>query len=323
MSEKNEDIKLNKRSKINEKFYLSTSFYGALFFSLALWFYTVMNDEYQTVIQVPLSVQLPENKSIEKKLPKNLNIVAKGNGWNLLNLMYFNTSKNCNINLENRELNSNLYEVTRQEILKSIEFFQNVETRDVIPDNFKINYGTLFSKKVKVVPDVKIATIDNFIFTDSIKITPSEITVKGNKNTVQSLEYIKTKHIDFFELNESVDSYVELDDSLSSILSLSESKVKIEINVQHKSNIILDGINVNDYINESNLKCIPDNFKVIISGGVEDLQKINLNQFYKSLKLVKIKNSEFLYEFKTEFSKDFKIKFFPKYIKINEVIKYL
>lgn len=313
--------KIDKKNKENESrnFYLSTSFYGALFFSLALWFYTIMNEEYQTIVQIPLTVQLPENKALERKLPSNLNVVAKGNGWNLLNLLYFNNSKNCNINLQNKELNSDIYEVTRQEILKSIEYFQNIETRDILPDNFKIDYGTLFSKKVKVIPDISIKTIENFVFTDSIRLIPDEIEIKGNKEIVDKIDFIKTKHLDLNDINESINSLVEIDDSLSSVLTFSETAIKLNVKVQYKSHIILDNIDIDDYINLKNMMPIPQNLRIIISGGVDDLKKIKLENFYNNLKIKKVNKTDNIYEFENTLPEIYKVEYYPKYFKLFEI----
>lgn len=321
MTDNNQYIQIKKKDK--SKFYLSKSFYGAMFFSVALWFYTIMNDEYQTVVQVPLTIQLPSNKAVQDKLPPVLNVVTKGTGWNLMNLLYFNSSKNCNVNLQTKDLSSTTYEVSRQEIIKSIEFFQNVETRDVFPDNIKVNYGTLFTKKVKVVPDVKIATIENFIFTDSIKVTPNEILIKGDKEILNKIDYIKTKHLVLKELNESVHSTIGLDNSLASVLSFSQDFVKLNINIQYKSHIILDNIDVYKYLNFPNILAVPENIKIIISGGVDDLKHLDLNSFYNTLKVKKVKENDYIYEFQSDLPKKYKVTFVPKYIKINEIVKYL
>ena len=73
------------------------------------------------------------NKAIENNITDNINIMVKGNGWNLFNLIFFNTAKQCKINLQSKELTSDYYQISRQEIIKSIEYFQNIETTSPFP----------------------------------------------------------------------------------------------------------------------------------------------------------------------------------------------
>lgn len=323
-SEKSKLEEINKlEKKKDNKFYLSTSFYGALFFSIALWVYTIMNEEYQTVVVVPLKIELPKDKAIEKNIPNNLNIMAKGTGWNLFNLIYFNNSKICNIKLNNNELTSGSYQISRQEIIKSVELFQNIETRDVIPDFLDINFGTIGSKTIPVIPNIEVSTIDNFIFSDSIQVTPKTIEIKGNKNIIDDIDFVYTKKISLKDVSKSLKTDIALETEMSSVVEYSTKKVEVDINIQQVGNIILDNLKVPELIFASREKTIPSNFKLVITGGVNDISKININEIHSKIKLLKINDFNNLYELKLDLPNKFKIDFFPKFVKVINTENYV
>ncbi len=310
-------------TKKESRFYLSTSFYGALFFSIALWIYTIMNEEYQTVVKVPLKIDLPENKAIEKDIPTNLDIMVKGTGWNLFNLIYFNNSKICNIRLQSKDLIADNYQINRQEIIKSVEFFQNIETRDVIPDNLDIYFGTIAKKTVPVIPKVEVSTIENFIFTDSLQLVPNVVEITGNKKILDEINYVQTKKISLKDVSKSLKTEVDIDTEMSSVVDFNVKKVGISVNIQQKAHIILDNLKVPELIFAANEKTIPSTFKIVITGGVKDIAKINIKEINTKVKLRKIKEYDNIYEFDLDLPNKFKVEFFPKYVKVIHTENYV
>lgn len=282
-----------------------------------------MNEEYQTVVKVPLKIDLPENKAIEKDIPTKLDIMVKGTGWNLFNLIYFNNSKICNIKLQSKDLTSDYYQINRQEIIKSVEFFQNIETRDVIPDNLDIYFGTIAKKTVPVIPKVEVSTIENFIFTDSLQLVPNVVEISGNKKILDEINYVQTKKISLKDVSKSLKTEVDIDTELSSVLNFNVKKVGISVNIQQKAHIILDDLKVPELIFAANEKTIPSTFKIVITGGVKDIAKINIKEINSKVKLRKIKEFDNLYEFDLDLPNKFKVDFFPKYVKVIHTENYV
>lgn len=312
-----------KEEEKNVKFYLSPSFYGALIFSIALWIYTNLNEEFQTTVSIPLIIEMPNDKAIENNISENINIMVKGNGWNLFNLIFFNTAKQCKINLESKELTSDYYQISRQEIIKSIEYFQNIETRDVIPDVLDIYYGTIESKIVPIKPNINITTLNNFIISDSIRTIPSKIEIKGNKQIISKINEVSTEELNFTDLTKTINTTLKIKDSLSSIIEYSVQKVKVNIEVQQKSHLIIENIELKDYFPSKNKSMIPQNIKLIITGGVDDLTKLNINDLKNRINFRKMEkyNNYYLPELNT--SSKFKVDFFPKIIKVIEKEKFI
>lgn len=313
---------LEKKDNVNRKFYLSPSFYGALIFAIALWVYTILNEDYQTNVSVPLKIQLPETKAIEKDIPENLNILVKGSGWNLFNLIYFNTAKQCNVNLNGKDLPSDYYQVTRQEIIKSIELFQNIETRDIIPDYVDLYYGTIATKLVDVVPQIDIETPENFIQSDSIIVNPTKIEIKGNKKIIDKIDKVYTQLLSLNELSKSINAKIPIIDTLSSIVEFNTKNVNIKIDIQQKSSIILDNISVPNLFISNSLK-IPDKIKAVITSGVDDLAQLNINEIEKNIYFVQLDEYPEFYLVKSDLPSKYKVTFFPKFVKIIKTEKYL
>lgn len=305
------------------KFYLSPSFYGALIFSIALWVYTNLNEEFQTTVSIPLQIEMPKDKAIENNITDNINIMVKGNGWNLFNLIFFNTAKQCKINLQSKELTSDYYQISRQEIIKSIEYFQNIETRDVIPDVLDIYYGTIESKFVPIVPNINISTLDNFIISDSIRTIPSVIEIKGNKQIISKISEVKTEELKLIDLTKSINTTLKINDTLSAIIKYSVQNVKVNIEVQQKSHLIIENIELKDYFPSKNKSMIPFTIKLVITGGVDDLTKLNIKDLKNRISFKKIDNYDNYYLPDLNISSKFKVDFFPKLIKIIEKDKFV
>lgn len=323
MSEKNLNSENKTTVQKESKFYLSTSFYGALIFSIALWLYTNLNEEFQTTVSVPLKIELPKDKAIEKDIPEHLNIMVKGTGWNLFNLIYFNTAKQCNILLQSKDLQSDYYQISRQEIIKSVEYFQNIETREVIPDVIDIYYGTIQSKVVPIVANINVTTLDNFIFSDSMRLKPNRVEIRGNKRIIDSIDYITTEKLTLLNLTKSVNSTLKIKDTLSAIIEYNVDNIKVNIDVQQKSHLIIENIQVDNFLSSKNKILIPSTLKLIITGGVNDLTLLNIKDLKNRIQIRKIEKYDNYYEATLNISNKFKVEFYPKIIKVLEKEKFV
>ena len=81
-------LKKNLKIIAHKERYFSKAFWGSILMAIALWTYTSLNMEYITAVKVPLFIKLPESKSLENNISKDVTLQVKGNGWHLFNLIF-------------------------------------------------------------------------------------------------------------------------------------------------------------------------------------------------------------------------------------------
>jgi len=82
----------------------------------------------------PLRIILPANRAIEEPPPEIITFKVQGTGWDLFNLIFFNSAAICSVDLSKAAINVDEYEITRNQIIKSIAYFNNVEAIESIPE---------------------------------------------------------------------------------------------------------------------------------------------------------------------------------------------
>ncbi len=266
--------------KFSKSKIFSLSTLGALTIAISLWVYTSLNDEYSTRVDIPLLIQLPENRSPEKTLPSNITIVAKGSGWHLFNLIFFNQNKVCQVDLTNELINQQEYFILENTLEKSLRNIVNVTAEDVYPDNISITTGPSVEKRVPIKSRLNIIPDENFVLATETDFTPDTVTVIGNTKVLRDLNYWPTERIDFEDINKPVISVVNLKDSLSTIVELSTRSTVAAIEIQQLAEITIRDIGID--IRNNNLKgnevLSAEKIDLTIRGGVEELADLKLSE---------------------------------------------
>lgn len=253
------------------------SFIGSFVFAIALWGYASLNGDYVTLISIPLSTVLPENRALEQPLPEEVSVKVEGTGWNLFNLNFLKSSAQCEINLSDKNINDSLYLINRSEIITSISGLNKFEPRDVYPDNFLLKTGKISEYEVPVISTVELNTFPNYKIVGDIIIKPETIKIRGNEKLVKNINFWNTEYLQFDELNSDITINVPLKDTLSDIISLSTDKVEIKVAVEQMAELILEDVPLvvkGGKMSEYQF-LYPSKVKLIIQGGVHQLQKIN------------------------------------------------
>ena len=255
----------------------SKSVIGSFLFALSLWGYTALNEEYLTNVEVPLELNLPNDKAIENELPEELIFEVRGTGWNLFNLIFFNTAKICEVDLVNDVLKSE-HNINRQKLLTSVKYLKNVDPRDVIPENIKLKTGKVIERKIPVSSDLTITEKDGFIIYSELQFIPDSITIRGNSKLINSLKEWKTEKKTINDVYKTDQLSIELSDSLGGIVQILEDEVEVLIQVQQLSeNVYYDiPIQITGGKLPQNTKLSNSKINVWLSGGVDFMIDYNL-----------------------------------------------
>jgi YbbR domain-containing protein len=305
-----------RRPKIEKSELFSFSTLGALLFAVSLWIYTSLNDEYSTRVDVPLRIELPENRSPESNLPSSVTILAKGTGWNLFNLMYLNQNKICDIDLRNELINEEEYLVQRQTIEKSLRNMVTIESEGVFPEIIPITTGPTIEKRVPVRSNLEIIPDENFITATQIRFSPDTVIVKGSPKVLRNLNYWPTESQLFEGINKPVIAEVPLKDTLSTIVEVSEKTTEAKIEIQQeaeftltdlKLKIIGPALNTSESLSASKVD-------ITIRGGVEELTRIQIDEIKAYINLEELSKDNILIP-KVSLPEDYRlVNVSPRYI---------
>jgi len=255
----------------------SRSFWGALLFAFSLWSYISLNDIYTPLINVPLTLIVPEDKALDTIPPETVSLIVKGTGWQLFYLYFFNTTKRCVVRLNQNMIVSNAFIVNRTDLMKGIENLIDVEIIGVSPESIVLKLGDIKTIKVPVNLVMTIKPRQGFTLSDKITVKPDSIEISGNKKNISGIKYWNTQHIEIDNLYKNTSMLVPLSDSLSTIVKLSHKNVEITLKVQQKADFTFYDIPIKIRGGSISSKHIllPKYLSVIVRGGVEDLANLS------------------------------------------------
>lgn len=269
---------------MKKKFKVRKSIIGATILATVLWVYTTLSDEYVTFVKIPLKVVMPNNRAIENPIPKTLDIEVKGKGWDIFNLLFFNTSKEISLDLSKQKLNKNNFEVGRQQILKSVRYAGNLESIDALPDNIEIRTGISGEYFVDVTPKVIIRPTPGFILVEGPVVEPTKIRIKGNDKVVSSIRQWETEGIVISNVANKFRQKVSLKDTLESIVSKSRQNVFVYGRLEQIAERTFHDVPYTIINGKAeSYDIMPKRFDVTVKGGINAVSRVELSDIELTL----------------------------------------
>jgi hypothetical protein len=258
----------------------SKAFLGALSLAVALWMYASLNMSYTTSIKVPFSVVLPDNRAIENPLQSVISIKVKSVGWYLFNLIYFNSSARCHVDLSEKNISGDEYQISRNELLKSIQSITNAEPIDVYPESITLQLGKIGIAKVPVHLTADIQTMKEFIIVGEPKLDPDSIIISGNEKVVMNIHSWNTQPIHMNKVKNSFTVSIPLSDSLGVILKKSSRYINVTYDIQQTAEVTFNDVEVRirGGALPSHHYLQPRLISVTVRGGVEKLASLSMDK---------------------------------------------
>lgn len=272
------------------KILFSKSFISSLIFAMALWAYTSLNQEYRTNINIPLMIKLPSTRAFESAAPEYLTLTIKGSGWQIFNL-YFNSSAVCDIDLSKATIKDTIFEITRDNIVKNIQFLNFVQPLEIIPDNIKINTGNVGEYSVPIYSRINIIPREGYTLVGDVQIKPDLIMINGNDVIARNIQKWFTVEKFYEDVFEPISSLVEISDTLKGIINVKPNTVKINADIQQIAELVIPDVRVK--IRGANLMrnhiVEPQILTITVRGGInviKDLSFESVTAFVEYQKII-------------------------------------
>ncbi len=241
-------------------------------FSIILWISISLSNDYYATVNVPVKlVNFPTGYSTATRVPDNISVKLKGQGWKLLGVN-LNTKSDYTISVEDSgRINVNLYNFLGENQWLS----SDIEVIDMMPDTLSFYVEKDFMKKVAIVPDLNLNFKAGYGLATPIQVVPDSTTLYGPRSVVRNLNFVYTKRKLFEKLDDILTGQVQLEDLPGVIYK--DREVKVYLNVQKIVDKNFDNIDVQiiDLPIDREVVLLPNKITVGIRAGIDLLGKMD------------------------------------------------
>ena len=258
---------------------------GAFGLAIFLWLFVVSNNNYSTIINIPIEVRnLNERKKAYKKeIPQIAKVRFKGKGRSIIKsliLKDFVKDFKLVIDLDriseeyNFFLNDYYNRYPQKVSIPSTFELQYVEV--IYPDSIHISLDEYMVKNVPVKSNIVINPSPGYIKIGKPILDSSLVTIAGAKNAVQSIEYIYTTNDTFNNIDMPINAQVSLETINNTLIEYSFLNLSYFQDIQPISERIISGVPVTI---KNNLKGLvvrknPSTVSLTIVGGLDYISEI-------------------------------------------------
>ncbi len=280
--------------KSAKKLLSSKALIGSVLLAIALWSYTSLSDTYISLVKLPLIINLPSDRAIEVNPPDMISIEVRGSGWEIFNLVFFNSAAKVEIDLQKEDIKDSVYRIYRNDIIKNVFHLTNLQAIDVVPNQIVVYTGSRVNKEVTIKSNLTVDTKSGFMVIGEQNISPSSITISGNKKIIDKIDHWQTKRLEISKVFEDFSINVPLLDTMHNIVHLSKRFVNISANVQQAVELTFYDIpiNINGGSLPENHRLYPDIIRIVVRSGINELADLLPEDIEASIDFSEIINSK-------------------------------
>ena len=258
-----------------------------LLLSILLWFLTVLNKDYNTIVSFPVRyTRIPGELVLINNAAERLNLKVQSRGFTLLRLKMQSKLSPLALDVNSFSLQSVpgdspivLYLVTNLIIDKlQQQLPSDIRINSIVPDTLMLLLTDKFTKKVPVKPDLSMEFERQYMQVGKIKITPDSVTISGPDKIIDTLKFINTKHEELLGLKKNVTLKIDL--LPSDMVEYSAREVEVSIPVEkfteESIKVPIEVINLPDSLF---LRAFPANVEITYRVGLSDYKKVNEHMF--------------------------------------------
>jgi hypothetical protein len=307
--------------KRDEKFRHKLSiFMVCLLISVIIWFTIKLSDEYDTVIQVPLTfTHLPKNKVLTSVSDTVLQVEIMEKGSNLFRMLYVEKAEPIRISLRFLPIypKSGAYQgiIIPSMLVNEIERDQNLLGKivSISPDTIYLTFEPERIKKVPVRADFEMTFEKQFMRYGAVEFTPDCVMVKGPVTMMDGIDSVSLGKIKLEQLSSNYTGEKAFPaDSLNRQLAITPEVVAYNVPVEKFTEAELEVPVRLTNAEGQKVKVFPDKVKVFYTVALKDYPKVEpgmivANADFSALNLVE--------EGKVKVS----LESYPSYIRINKL----
>ena len=264
---------------------------GALGLAIFLWMFVVSNNDYVTIMNIPIEVRnLNERKrAYKKEIPQSVQVRLKGSGraiFKTLLLKDFSSDFKLVIDLDRISEDYNFYlneyydKYPQKVSIPSAFKLQYIEV--VYPDSIHISLDEYMVRYVPVQSQVIVNPSPGFIMVGMPILDSSMVKIAGAKEAVQSINFVQTKKDTISDADLPINIRIALEKIEDVLIEYSFLNINYRQDIQAISERIISEVPVQITNNIPGLvvRRNPSTVSLTIVGGVDyiaEVQPLDIN----------------------------------------------
>jgi YbbR domain-containing protein len=247
----------------------------ALVFAIFIWFFVVTENEYEYLIEMPITPKVPAGKVIVNKIPSTAKVKIKGSGKSLIAL---GISGDAHYELDLSDVEKNQIHVLVPKNVFLMRPAGAIVTEEIItPDSITVLLNEIKKKRVPVQPNIVPMTAPGHTIVGNIRLTPDSIDIEGPASLVAQIDRVYTQEAEYSDLKFDFKKLIALAPLPSDKISVSATQVEVYINVQKLSEITLNGVPVEfrNLPKNMTVTIVPSTLSLVLEGGGMLLSQIS------------------------------------------------
>ena len=262
-------------------------FFFFLLLSILLWFLTVLNKDYNTILSYPLRyVKIPKELVLMNNAVNHLDLDIQSRGFTLLRLKMQSKLYPLSLDVNSFSLQSVpgdtpiiLYLVTDLIIGKlQQQLTSDIRIRSALPDTLFLLLTEKYTKNVPIRLDLDLEFERQYMKVGKIKIIPDSVRVSGPGNVIDTLAFISTiyKKVTGIKRNVTMDLDLKPTDRVEYSIQGVIATIPVEKFTEESIKIPIEVKNIPDGLF---LRTFPTNVEVTYRVGLSDYKKVNEHMF--------------------------------------------
>lgn len=254
-------------------------FFIFLALSFFFWFLAKLSKEYTTTITFKTEfIHPPKNKTIFTNGDLYTNITLKTSGFVLLKNIF---KKEITIDLSDAKENKGKIIVDLKDQITKIQkqLGNDIEITHIEPQILEYDYGTLKSKKIKVIPNISLHYKSGYYLSEPLKIKPDSITISGPQNIIDTIQNIYTKELKLKDLHKNFRQGISIIKTPNKKVKYSTEKIvisgKVEKNTEGEISLPIHIINTKG----ENVKTFKKNIQAKYKVSLKNYDKVKASDF--------------------------------------------
>lgn len=171
---------------------ISRSFIVFLITAVVIWFLITLSKVYTISISFPVKYsELSQDKILQNEPLKEIDILVKSTGFNILSTRFLNQTIELNAGNLNKKSTFNYYLLIKNQKNKiQRQLRSGMEIQEISLDTIYLELGSLISKKVPLIPNLAIDYHVGYDLLDTEVIKPDSIVISGPEAYVDQIDEI-------------------------------------------------------------------------------------------------------------------------------------
>jgi hypothetical protein len=182
-----------------------------------------LSKEYTATLTFPVNyTNISQNKLLQKEPTKEIDILVKSSGFNILRSRFGHKSLDLSANKLIRKSSGRYYLLTRNQfntIQKQLR--SGVQLQEIVLDTIYLEIGSLISKKVALKPNLEINYHVGYDILETVSMKPDSILISGPEAQIETIKIINLESLKLEDVKSDFSEKVKI------ILPENSSKIKV------------------------------------------------------------------------------------------------